>query len=229
MAALGAPGALGMDATTIIRADLVGCPVGECFGGKIWRDCSACGGTGIFGGGEDERGHGGIGEDCGRCKAEGQLIVRECELCAGTSHVRRPLADLYEADRFCRRNDPAWTGIDHDGHRGITLYSQAMWYRTRAGFGPIVRAAGAFTGDGSDAGPTVVLENAGGAKLTLHGFAWGYGGEGPNGLADVLSDVFPGKFPRKDDALAVVAAFDFNGSWEIGAAAPTAAPDAEVA
>lgn len=123
-------------------------------------------------------------------------------------HVGR----LREADNYVRRNHPDWEG-DLKEHNGITVYSKAKWYRNRHLREKVMAV---FCFEGKDWNLYVNLECEGGkVLLTLNGFAWGYGGEGPNGLACVLADIFPEKFADQRAALEEVARHRMSESWNI--------------
>ncbi len=122
--------------------------------------------------------------------------------------IERALMKLAEADKHVRSQSPDWSGNNAD-HDGITVYSMAEWFRRRP-----MQLSRAWGRIGSDGEPRVTLIDAGGCdSIIFTGFAWGYGGEGPNGLACVLADA--GFFPTLDEARVWVARQAFSGSWEL--------------
>lgn len=177
------------------------CPERDCFNGRIIKVCPLCEAS---------------LDDCTLCEGAGEVDAGACQVCGGRAIVSRALAKLYEAERWVRVNDRDWSGDDAD-HPGITLYSLAKWYRQR-GFLRDAVARAVCQPDDCVAG-AVVLEDRLGRELSrLHGFAWGYGGEGPNGLAAVLADVFFDRFRDPQDAMREVTRHPMSEGWEIARA-----------
>src|SRR6185436_7314234 len=88
------------------------CP--NCLDGEVWETCRTCRGRG-----------------CPICGEAGEVLnPNPCCLCDGAGQVNRPLACLFDADRWCKRQDPGWDG-DPWKHSGATLYSRAAYYRQR--------------------------------------------------------------------------------------------------
>lgn len=184
------------------------CPSEDCYAGVQHRQCGVCHGTG---------GQGKVGEQCPACGGEGLVPAGTCQLCQGSSRVSDAVARLYEADRWVRANAPDWSG-DSRERPGITLFSQAEWWRRRRDLRDRVDVIQATIEP--DQGQTVTLLERripGGPMplLTFSGFSWGYGGEGPNGLAQVVRDILPERFPTLEDALRYVASADQTEGWEL--------------
>lgn len=196
------------------RDDLVPCL--RCFEGVKFERCGACDGRGAAPEGDTSTADG----YCDKCGGAGEVAAGKCEQCGGAGHVTFALSRLQEADRWVRAHSPEWEGDNRD-RPGITLYSTAEWCRRRLSEPPMRRAYGyLYSGE-----PHVELHGYGNvdgdhrvAELLFTGFAWGYGGEGPNGLAAVLADAFPRNFETFDDALRWVAHQPFKGSWTLEAA-----------
>jgi hypothetical protein len=123
-------------------------------------------------------------------------------------HIQR----LQEADRYVRQNHPDWDG-DETETVGITAYSKAKWYRNR-GMRSQVNAVLCYENKEGNC-CVELLDEKGKLLLTLAGMSWGYGGEGPNGLACVLADIFPEKFPNQRTALEEVARHPMNETWTV--------------
>lgn len=51
--------------------------------------------------------------------------------------------------------------------------------------------------------------------IALRGLAWGYVGEGPAGLANVLADALPHLFPATDDARRFVLSLPQDEPWRV--------------
>ncbi len=49
----------------------------------------------------------------------------------------------------------------------------------------------------------------------FHGLAWGYGGEGPHGLAQILADAMPSQFPTFDHARRFVGRLRNGHAWNL--------------
>ena len=181
------------------------CPVRACFGGVLVGPCAPCAGKGEVYDAETR-----AVETCEACGGAGEEPLGDCAACGGRGIVRYAVAKLYEADRYICANSPDWLGDDADA-RGVTLYSLAKWWRQRSFLGAAVKAAqgelrpmdddSVLPGDRTPTEAVVELLDAQGKVLTtFHGFAWGYGGEGPTGLAAVLADALPQRFPTFEQA-----------------------------
>lgn len=114
---------------------------------------------------------------------------------------------------YIRRSDRP--GILHavQTHSGTTRYALRAYLALRDHLRvPGVEVWGGSGGDTST--HEVGTRVPGVALLTLDGVAWGYGGEGPNGLAAILADLgfFDGD---KGAALRWVAAQDQARGWQI--------------
>src|SRR3990167_6530306 len=147
----------------------------------------------------------------------GEQPMRGCTTCFGTGTVTYSLMRLTEADRWVRTNFPEWDG-DNRSHNGVTLFSMAEWFRRRRGFAAETVEAGLIDDDvvlrvgGADVikpGDTVLHRRV----IEFTGFAWGYGGEGPHGLAALLADAFSDDFPTFDLAFAFVVRQPFGAGW----------------
>jgi len=184
-----------------------GCP--DCFEGTIWEPCSACGGNGCDPAGTEK--------DCPKCEGAGEQPMRGCTTCNSAGTVSYSLMRLTEADRWVRANAPEWDGCN-ESHNGVTLFSMAEWFRRRRGFAAETVEAGLIDDDvvlrvgGADVikpGDTVLHRRV----IEFTGFAWGYGGEGPHGLAALLADAFSDDFPTFDLAFAFVVRQPFGAGW----------------
>lgn len=184
-----------------ISPDRCVCPA--CEGGLL--SCDACQG------GDSE---------CGRCGGAGEAKAGQCNLCGGTCEISLALSRLYEADRYVRRQSPDWSGDNRD-HDGITAYSMAEWFRRRGGGLPPSEGEGprplldprAAAGFFEEGGEQRVIITASEGDITFTGLSWGYGGEGPNGLAAVLADA--GFFPNLAEARAWIADQSIVRPWEL--------------
>lgn len=189
--------------------DNLACP--NCFEGAVYIRCGTCGGSG-------QRGVLSIINPtitCPDCGGAGE--VREpgpCHVCGGEGYVTYTLMRLAEADRWVRANRPEWSGDNRD-HNRVTMYSMAEWFRRRGDAPTMARAWGGIV-----AAEAVVLlfsqpDDGRPPWITFTGLSWGYGGEGPNGLAAVLADAFPDDFPVFDEAMAFVSRQTFGDSWTL--------------
>lgn len=167
----------------------------KCKDGRVKETCSDCSGTG----GE----HGFPGQDCKTCHGEGEFDAGPCPVCKGTCEASLEVLKLAYAYNWVTRNHPDWDGDDAD-HPGVTMYSQAKWWRQRDTFGKVVQACGFADG-------CVTLMNELGFSAVFLGFAWGYNGEGPNGLATVLIDA--GFFKNRQGAMEFVTHRPQEGDW----------------
>jgi len=179
-----------------------GCP--DCFEGTIWEPCSACGGNGCDPAGTEK--------DCPKCEGAGEQPMRGCTTCNSAGTVSYSLMRLTEADRWVRANAPEWDGCN-ESHNGVTLFSMAEWFRRRRGFAADSVEACLIDGQ-------AVLRLAGNEGflkrpmvIDFTGFAWGYGGEGPGGLAALLADAFPDDFPTFELAMLFVQRQPFGTGW----------------
>lgn len=175
--------------------DKVQCP--NCFGGGLYEVCSVCAGAGEV---EDAAGI----LVCSTCEGLGELRTGDCPLCYGSGVVSRALARLYEADKWVRANEPDWNGDDSGG---VTILSKAKWYRNRSLRDSLTQARGV--------GDFVLLHGSGkeDASIIFGGFSWGYAGEGPNGLVDVLVDA--GFFRDRSEGLEWVVRLNPKHSWRL--------------
>lgn len=177
-----------------ITQDQSHCPNRDCFDGHIIIGCD---------------GNGCGNENCKACE-DGIFNEANCNVCRGTSVVSCAFAKLYEAEHYVRRHEDNWDGNDAS-RPGVTMYSLAMWYRQRETREPLT--AQGIIDDYS--GHLVMLKDPkhADAPLVLHGVSWGYGGEGPTGLAAVLADT--GFFRSFEDARRWVAAQPGNKTWKL--------------
>lgn len=201
-----------MDEPNAVDPDLWPCPDRACFEGKLYRPCLTCGG-----GNEPED------AACPDCRGSGEAPVITCPTCEGAGEMPRAFCRLWEADQQVRRTAPAWGG-DNGDHPGITAFSQADYFRRRADLRQTQIAVGLLR----QGEPVVLLDTLPpGLVAAFTGFAWGYGGEGPNGLADLLTDA--GFFPSLDEALAWIGARDGTRRWTLRKGAVTATRAAHAA
>jgi len=159
--------------------------------------CPACWGSGFEPGNvEDETG-----------------CVDACIACDGTGSVFWPLARIYDAGREILRSDPQWWAKETSNfdHPGISLYSLADWLRRRTQYRPVLRVEGRRRFDGT----ALVNVKAGARNFVMAGLEWGYLGEGPRGLAAVLGDCFPDRFPTQADAELYVMGLFRDIPWRI--------------
>jgi hypothetical protein len=186
--------------------DEVACPA--CLEGKVWRPCDRCGGHGVIVGAAEKF--------CSECGGAGEVEGPTCSLCCGTGVVSFALMRLWSADAWTRANKPDWQGDDAE-HPGVTVFSKAMWFRVRqsglpTSAGGIVKAEGLSD---PDLAGVVRLTARNGLQWLFHGFAWSYGGEGPSGLACVLVDAMPQRFPTMADARLFVMSQPFGEPWVV--------------
>lgn len=151
---------------------------------------------------------------CPRCDpTPAPLPRRPCSLCKGAGQVTRALAQVYTAHRLARAIAPEWNSTDDSLRPGITIFSLAAYYRRRPYLrGKAARARGRPQGT-ECFGVVELLDREGRPLAAYRGFAWGYGGEGPSGLAALLADAFPGAFPSLDDALRFVISLPQEEPW----------------
>lgn len=145
----------------------VGCPA--CYDGEVWERCSRCNGAGEI---ED-----GV---CPACEGGGETKHPDpCKLCDATGKVTRACEHIYSA--WKRTN-----AVDDD--RGCTQDSLARYFRERDYLRRNTQTVRARRHP--DVFGRVELVDPGARVLiALLGLAWGYGGEGPNGLADIIADL----------------------------------------
>lgn len=200
-----------------LEKDQVYCPDNRCIDGKLCERCPVCQGDG-----EEPR-----GEGCGNCGGLGEVNAGTCGVCDGKQVVSFALRRLYEADRWVSSNQPDWDG-DNASHPGVTLFSTAHWYRKRKEWGPrVASVTGGFlrTPDPDGFYATMemgspfthavqLLDENDVVLITFWGFAWGFGGEGPNGLAAVLADALPSRFETFEAAMQFVSSRAQNEKWE---------------
>lgn len=126
-----------------------------------------------------------------------------------------------------RGGSPWWPGerLNHDAqYAGVTNYSLALWAARRQQLlGQVDRLECRFTADKEQVVRAMPAQGEV-ALLAFYGFAWGYGGEGPHGLAIVVQDLWPGLFPlgtvfdREMAAVRMIAAQPGDRSFTISAA-----------
>lgn len=151
-------------------------------------------------------------EDCGACNGTGCGPSERCSLCQGEGVVTLAVMKLRDADRWVRANEPDWDG-DDASHPGITVFSKAKWWRMRGTFGPVRMARSRPYED--DVWGAVELVGDGGKTVKFLGFAWGYPGEGPTGLAAVLADAMPERFPTFQAARQFVCGLPQHDAWSL--------------
>jgi hypothetical protein len=151
---------------------------------------------------------------CPRCDPIGAAAPRRpCRLCQGTGQVTCALAQIYTAHRLARAIAPEWTGADDSLRPGITIFSLAAYYRRRPYLRRKAARARGRPGGTECFGVVELLDREGRTLAAYHGFAWGYGGEGPSGLAALLADVFPEAFPSLEEALRFVISLPQEETW----------------
>lgn len=196
------------------RIDRHACPL--CYGGELWEKCDACGGIGEIPARQADSAAL-TTTRCTVCGGAGEVVTRKCDLCS-KGFVTAALMRLAEAEKHVRGQEPNWSGDNRD-HDGITVYSMAEWFRRRGDLLDVRAAAGFFEDDEARviltgrSRATVAAGRRDYGDVTFTGFAWGYGGEGPNGLAAVLADA--GFFASLDEALGWIARQDFGQPWEL--------------
>ncbi len=188
------------------------CQHPDCWDGKIMKPCSHCDGQGY---GIDE----GESWTCSECDGAGQVSVGSCSMCGGTGQITMALVRLYEAQRRVWAQHPEWAGDDKE-RPGCTDFSMAKYYRLRDGLHHgVVGVEGKPAGETGAAEVTLLIRIGpmrGLKTVTFHGFAWGYGGEGPRGLACVLADAMPQRFESVDAARRFLAGLDIGQPWKLG-------------
>jgi len=161
----------------------VPCPnawAGACRAGRRIIRCLSCGGSGARPDG---------GGDCPTCGGAGEEDYGLCPVCLGDGDVTLAQARLVEAYQQLGRVDRNWSGDDAE-RPGVTRYSLAMWARRREQLRHLVWGARGRPALGNPRFTHVVeLIDAEGRRLvSFHGFNWGYGGEGADGLAVIMAD-----------------------------------------
>lgn len=151
-------------------------------------------------------------------------LRRRCRLCGGSGRVTRALREIYSAHRLARALAPEWRGADDQQRPGVTIFSLAAYYRRRRFLrGKVVSARGR-PGHEEAFGVVELVDGDGRPLTALRGLAWGYGGEGPSGLAAILADALPGLFPTMEDARRFVMALPQDEPWAITATGPGSPP-----
>ncbi len=100
-------------------------------------------------------------------------------------------------------------------HPGITDFSLAAYYRRRPHLRGRVAAARGRPQEEGCFGIVELLDHAGHPLAVYRGFAWGYGGEGPSGLAALLADALPAAFPSYEEAFRFVSSLPQEEPWTI--------------
>jgi len=177
------------------------CP--DCFEGQVETPCDCTQG-----------GQQPADEDCAACQGTGCGPAVQCTVCHGEGIVIMAVMKLRDADKWVRGNQPDWDG-DDASRPGITVFSKAKWWRLREAFGPVRMARSRPYED--DVWGAVELVGENGKTVKFLGFAWGYLGEGPTGLAAVLADAMPGRFPTFQVAREWVARLPQHDAWSLTA------------
>ncbi len=138
-----------------------------------------------------------------------------CHLCDGSGAVTPALERIYSAERLARVLAPEWRGTDDRQRPGVTTFSLAAYYRRRRFLRGRVVAARGRPGHDEAFGIVELLDKDGRPLIALHGLAWGYVGEGPAGLANVLADALPHLFPTSDDARRFVLSLPQDKLWRV--------------
>ncbi len=120
---------------------------------------------------------------------------------------------LNVGDRRATAADPQWAGDDDSPHSGITDFSLAAYYRRRPRLRGRVAGARGRPRERGCFGVVELLDEAGRPLAVYRGFAWGYRGEGPSGLAALLADALPVLFPSYEAALAFVSSLPQEEPW----------------
>ena len=154
-----------------------------CFERTLYCVCSTCNGEGSFPN----------GRVCPHCHG-GEIVDGTCSMCNGTGEIKMSTGHVYEAWKRESRADDYHSGVDRPG---ITQSSLALWWERRIAFGTIVAVRARPEEDGAFAAIEVL--NADGDVLKFKGLSYGYGGEGPHGLAAILAD--GGAFESEHDAM----------------------------
>ncbi len=153
---------------------------------------------------------------CPRCDDEALGRAprrRPCPLCRGTGWVTPALVEIYDAYRRATAHEPQWSGADDSIHPGITMFSLAAYYRRRPYLRGRAAAARGRPREEGCFGVVELLDQAGRPLAVYRGFAWGYGGEGPSGLAALLADALPDLFPSYEEAFAFVHSLPQEEPW----------------
>jgi|GEM_PF-2323724 len=138
-----------------------------------------------------------------------------CRLCSGSGTVTMALERIYSAHRLARVLAPDWRSADDRQRPGVTTFSLAAYYRRRRFLRGKVVAARGRPGHDEAFGIVELVDKDGRPLIALHGLAWGYAGEGPAGLANVLADALPHLFPTTGDARRFVLSLPQDEPWRV--------------
>lgn len=160
------------------------CGCNKCQGaGETFKECKRCAGSGDMMPYSDD--------GCAECDCTGEVSEGICTLCQGKIVITKALACIYEGYKQIIRHEPEWKG-DEPG--GVTCYSLAKYFRNRQLLqDKTVRIVGRVDVQEFSSNLVEFFDSQGNLLEHFTGFSWGYGGEGPNGLRCVLSDVWPNK------------------------------------
>lgn len=190
------------------------CP--DCFEGKVYSTCPNCQGAGEY------PYHPKRGDEypakCSDCGGSGELVSDSCDTCEGSQFITTALLKLMDARKYTG-GEQSFMEVDENTYRqtneGITMYALAAYFNLRGSFRDpsTVVEAGMFPMRAEWDGVIHHLPDIHGVKISsssktliLTGLSWGYGGEGPNGLATILHDL--GKFQDHKEALNWVGALN---------------------
>lgn len=157
-----------------------------CFGPDgYYERCPQCGGKGVRQG----------GRNCPTCDGAGEVLsTKPCPVCGGQGEISLPLMRLKDADKYFSLNHPEIKGDIPEDHTYSTQESLAAWYRMR---GHTTAREVFGTISGNDDYIVGIRTNRG--TYRFRGLSWGYGGEGPHGLATILADI--GSFDSEEAAI----------------------------
>lgn len=148
-------------------------------------------------------------DGCAECDCTGEVISGVCLLCEQKGKITKALARIYKGYKQVTDNNPTWDKTTEPG--GVTAYSLALYFLHRIELQyECVHIVGSTEKPEFYSNIVEFLDQSGKILLHLTGFAWGYTGEGPNGLAAVLRDVWP------DESLAGKRAVPHNTPMEQG-------------
>lgn len=188
------------------------CP--DCFEGTQYHTCKTCEGRGT-----DPLGA------CPDCEGVGEFKVHPCRTCKGSGFVSSAIAKLrdvvsrhpgsenrIQVGRIRVRvgGVESATAIPTQIHHGITDYALLAYLQKREALRdpePAVTAVKVTVDPAFEWENGILIQNSV-DQLVLTGVSWGYGGEGPNGLATILHDL--GKFPDHESALKAIAAIPMH-------------------
>jgi hypothetical protein len=185
---------------------LTDCP--DCYGeGKVYEGCPDC-----------------LSEGCKRCNGIGD-ISSTCAVCNGSGKITEGFAKVREGYRAAMRHDEDCTvrrvSFLSRSNPGITMYALADYYQQRDNLrGKVAYVECKPNSPISQNGipfecHAVFMMNANGQPLySFWGYSWGFGGEGPTGLAAMLSDLFDTDF---DEMRQVVGSHDIESAWRMSA------------